>query len=114
VTSTPTTALPTTTIARGHNTSTETLFGIRTESVASTSAVVVVLLLAAVVAVAVWRRWTLLGVAVMAGVLALLDVREALHQHDEGRASLVVAAVTLALAHLTASALGVGAYRQHD
>jgi hypothetical protein len=73
---------------------------------------VVLLGLAAAVAVTAPRRWTLLGVAVMAGVLAVLDGREALHQHDEARATLVAAAVALAAAHLAATALALLAYRQ--
>lgn len=87
----------------------EELFGIRTESGAATAAAVAVLLGAAFVALA-GRRWTLLGIAGLALLFVLLDTREALHQHDEGRTELVAAA--LALVHLAAAAIGLLAYRQ--
>jgi hypothetical protein len=110
-TSSTTLATPATIVAAPHVVG-ETLFGVRTESPATTALVVVVLLIAAVLAVAARRRSTLLGIIAVAGVLALLDAREALHQHDEGRTSLVVAAVGLAVAHATASGLGLVAYRK--
>jgi len=57
-------------------------------------------------------RW-LLVVAAVAVVLTLLDAREARHQHDEARAGLVAAA-TLAVAHLLASGLAVVAFRERE
>jgi predicted RND superfamily exporter protein len=90
----------------------ETLFGIRTESTGTTAAVVVALLAAALLALIARRRWMLLGVAVFAVALAVLDAREALHQHDEGRSSLVLAALALAAGHLAASGLGLISARQ--
>jgi len=52
-------------------------------------------------------------VAAVAVVLTLLDAREARHQHDEARAGLVAAA-TLAVAHLLASGLAVVAFRERE
>lgn len=85
----------------------ETLFGVHTESPATTAEAVVVLVGAAFVVLRTRRRWPLVGVAVLAGVVALLDAREAVHQHQEGRSTLVAAAAALAVAHLTASLLSV-------
>jgi len=112
-TSTPANVHPTaTTIASAPPMVGETLFGVRTESSAATALVVAVLLVGAISAVVARRRRTLLGIAAVVGALALLDAREALHQHDEGRVTLLVAAVGLAAVHLMASGLGLLAYRQ--
>jgi hypothetical protein len=48
-----------------------------------------------------------IGVAAVAAAFALLDVREALHQHHEARPSLVAAACALAIAHGVAAGLGL-------
>jgi hypothetical protein len=90
----------------------ETLFGIRTEAPATTAMAVVVLLAAAFVVVRARKRWPLVGVAIVAGVIALLDAREAVHQPQEGRSTLVAVAVALAAARLTASLLSVTATRR--
>jgi hypothetical protein len=89
----------------------ETLFGVHTESTRTTAVGVVILLAAAAVVLLVRHRWLFVAVALLAATFALLDVREALHQHDEARLSLVIAATVLALAHLTAAVLGVLAAR---
>jgi hypothetical protein len=79
-----------------------------------TALAVAVLLLAAFLAVVARRKQTLLAIAAVVAVLALLDAREALHQHDEGRTGLVVAAAALGVAHLAASGLGLVAARQRQ
>ncbi len=92
----------------------ETLFGVRTESAGTTAAVVVLLSLMAALVLAVPNRRVLLGVAAIALLLAVLDSREAVHQHDESRAGLAAAAVVLASAHLGAAALSVISSRLSD
>jgi hypothetical protein len=111
----PTGAATTTTTSAVHSHVVgEKLFGVRTESPAATAAAVVVLLTAALAAATSRRRVPLLGIAALAGAFAFLDAREALHQHDEGRASLVAAAAALAVSHLLASALGLLAHRRES
>lgn len=110
--STLATSPSTTAAASSSNRSGEKLFGVDTESPAATAAGVVILLASALVAVTARASWALLAVALVVGVLALLDAREALHQHDEGRTTLVAAAVALAAAHVTASGLAIVASRQ--
>jgi hypothetical protein len=85
----------------------ETLFGINTESTGATAVGVVILLAAAAAVLLAKHRWPFVMVALLAGTFALLDLREGLHQHDETRLSLVIAATALVLAHLTAAVLGI-------
>lgn len=92
----------------------ETLFGIRTESVATSAVVVALLVLAALAVVMRPRPEVLIAVAVFALVLAGLDVREALRQSRESRAGLVVAASVLALAHLTIAGLAAFSLRNDE
>jgi hypothetical protein len=61
----------------------------------------------AALVLAVPDRRVLLGVAAIALLVAILDIREAVHQHDEARAGLVAAALALAAAHVSAAALSV-------
>jgi len=89
----------------------DTLFGVRTESTRTTAVGVVILIAAATAVLFARHRWQFVAVAVLAGMFALLDLREALHQHDETRLSLALAATALALAHLTAAVLGILAAR---
>lgn len=89
----------------------EALFGINTESTATTAIAVALLVAAAVVAIGARKRWPLLGVAALTGLFALLDAREAWHQHHEARPGLVAAAVALALTHAVASGLSIAATR---
>ena len=90
---------------------TETLFGFHTESTGTTVAGVALLLAAALAASLSRRRWVFVVVAAVTALFAALDVHEAIHQHNEGRASLVAAAVALVAAHGIASALGLVAAR---
>lgn len=117
-TTAPTTSSPASTRApaskQGTRLSRETLFGVHTESAGATLAGVAPLLTAAVVVLLTRRRWAFMAVAALAGGFALLDVREASHQHDEARATLVAAAVALALTHMLACALGLVASRSSD
>jgi len=101
-------------VTEGTGAETEKLFGIRTESVATTAVVVMLLLLAA--GASVLRREAALLVLVVAFVvaLALLDVREALHQHRESRSGLVLVATILAIAHAGAGALALAALAGRD
>jgi hypothetical protein len=89
----------------------EALFGIHTESTATTTIAVALLIGAAVVALWARKRWPLLVVAALTSLFALLDTREAWHQHQEARPGLVTAAVALALTHAVASALSIAAPR---
>ena len=82
----------------------------RTESAGATAAAVLALVVAAALVLALPDRRVLLAVAAFALLLAVLDGREALHQHDEARAGLVAAALLLTAAHLIATALSLGAY----
>ena len=107
--STTATTLPAATVPTSSNPSraSETLFGFHTESTATTVVGVTLLLAAALAVMLFARRWVFVFVAGIAGLFAALDVHEALHQNNEGRASLVVAAVALAAAHGLAAALGL-------
>jgi hypothetical protein len=107
VTATTRAAAPTAARPASPRTGTETLFGTQTESAATTAIAVVLLVTATFVALRARPRWPLLGVAIVTALFALLDGREAWHQHHEGRSGLVVAAVALALAHAVASGLAV-------
>jgi hypothetical protein len=82
-----------------------------TESTGASAAATAALILAALIALAGRRRWLLLGVAVLVIAFAFLDIREALHQHDEARTNLVLAAAALAAAHAAAGVLALVAYR---
>lgn len=112
---TATTSSPPTTASTTPTTSNrlvgETLFGVHTESSGTTAAGVAILLVAGAIVLLTGRRWVFVAVALIVAAFAFLDIREALHQHDEARASLVAAAVALAVAHLTASALALVAAR---
>src|SRR2546428_4607243 len=86
---------------------TEKLFGIRTESVATTAVVVVLLLLAAGASLLSREAALLIVIVAFVAALALLDVREAFHQHRESRSGLVLVATILAIAHAGAGALAL-------
>jgi hypothetical protein len=81
------------------------LLGINTESTAATTGAIAVSLAAAIAVLALRRRWLYALVACMTFAFTLLDAREAFHQHDEHRTSLVIAATAIAFAHLLASAI---------
>jgi hypothetical protein len=85
------------------------LFGGRTESVATTAIVVVLVLVAAGVSLLRRGAALLVVVAGFAVALAVLDLREAVHQHRESRGALVLVATILAFAHAAAAVLAVGA-----
>lgn len=86
----------------------ESVFGVDPESTPAVTAVVLVSLLLAWVA---WRwtaAWSLLiGAAFCVAALAF-DVREIVHQANEGRTTVAVLAAAVALLHATAAASGVG------
>lgn len=89
----------------------EALLGVDTESVlVVTLAVLVALLLVA----AIWwrpRREVLVVAIVFCLGAAVLDIRELLHQLDEGRNTVAVLAAAVALLHLAATGAGVAALR---
>jgi hypothetical protein len=85
---------------------------VHTESTGTTAVGVAALIIAAIAVVLTRRRWLFMAVAVLAAGYASLDVREALHQHDETRSGLVAAAIALAVAHLIGCALGLIAARR--
>jgi len=91
----------------------ESLFGIRTESAATAAVVVVTLLVFALLVVVIADRRVLLATGAFVALLTLLDLREALHQHQEARTGLVAAALALAATHLVSSATAFsGFWRQ--
>jgi hypothetical protein len=112
VASVPTTVAPTAVAPSSGRVVGETLFGVHTESAGATAAGVLALVTAAALVLVLADRRILLGVAALALLFALLDGREALHQHDEARAGLVAAALVLAAAHLAATALSGATYRR--
>jgi hypothetical protein len=98
----------------GHETSSETVFGINTES---TALVILVLAFSVGLAAAVWLmrvRWLLVVVAAFAVSAAVFDVREALHQSDESHALLITIALVVAALHAAAALIAIALARSSE
>ncbi len=92
----------------------ENLFGINPES---TGLVAVAVGVSALLAAGVWfwRRGPVLVVAFAFGLaFAALDVREAIHQVHESRASIVALAVALTVLHLAVSLVALSMLRKRE
>jgi hypothetical protein len=79
-----------------------TLFGVDLEATGFVVAAVVFSLVLAGLALWTRMRWVLLGIAVVALVFAVFDARELLHQIDESRTGIALAAGAAGLLHVGA------------
>jgi len=89
----------------------EAILGVNVESWPLAIVAAVLSIGAAFVAWRVRQRVVLVAIAVFALAFAALDIREAVHQGNEGRTGILVLAIFIAAVHLGASALAAGARR---